>query len=183
MEGFWLISYVTLWCLTMVLALVVLAHSRLLGLLHYRFGPAGARPLADGPDLGRRLGRLEAGYLNGSRWTKDFPTFVHILLIFVSPQCQTCNELIPHVKDFVRARRDAEVILMSTIEDLGMNRAYVAYRGLDRLTYLIGAKLADDFNIEGTPYALLISREGVVIGKGVVNNYENLERLTKESVL
>ena len=42
MEGVWLISYIALWALTLLLCVVVLAHSRLLGLLHHRFGPAHA---------------------------------------------------------------------------------------------------------------------------------------------
>src|SRR5262249_38742684 len=58
MEGVWLISYLALWGLTLLLALVVLVHSRLLGLLHHRFGPAHARPMGEGPALGTRLERL-----------------------------------------------------------------------------------------------------------------------------
>jgi methylamine dehydrogenase accessory protein MauD len=179
MEGGWLISYLALWCLTILLSLVILAHSRLLGLLHHRFGPAAARSLADGPEVGTKLELLAGQRLDGNAWSWVFPSSGEVVLIFISPQCQTCNELLPHVKDFVHAHKKFKVVLVSTIDHLSMNRAYVDYQNLERLNYVIGAKLADDLNIEGTPYALCLSREGVVQGKGLVNNYEHLAGLSQ----
>ena len=183
MEGGWLISYLVLWCLTILLSLVILAHSRLIGLLHHRFGPAAARPMADGPEVGTKLRPLYGLRLDGSDWNLGFPSPFEVVLIFVSPQCKTCNELIPHVKDFARVHREVEVALISTVDHLAMNRAYVDYQKLERMPYIIGAKMADDLNIEGTPYALYLSCEGVVISKGLVNHYEHLSGLihTKRS--
>jgi methylamine dehydrogenase accessory protein MauD len=177
MDGVWLISYLALWGLTLLLALAVLAHSRLLGLLHYRFGPAVARPMADGPAVGTRLDRLTGTTLDGAAWAHPFPAPADTLLVFVSPQCQTCNELLPHVTDFARTRPDVTLVLVSTLDHREMNRAYVAYRRLERVPYVIGAKLADELDIEGTPYALHLDRHGVVTAKGLVNNYEHLVSL------
>lgn len=181
MEGGWLISYVALWCLTGLLVVVVLAHSRLLGQLHYRLRPAGARALLDGPELGARISPLRAWRLDGSPWTWDFPADGDLLLVFVSPQCQTCNELMPHVKDFVRAHPDVPLVLLSTLDDLPMNRAYVGYRRLERLTYVVNPELADVLRVDGTPYALRINRAGVVTAKGIVNHYEHLQSLKDAS--
>jgi hypothetical protein len=63
---------------------------------------------------------------------------------------------------------------MSTINDIGMNRAYVRYRNLEKLNFIINEDLADKLNIEAIPYALYIDKQGKVVAKGVVNNYENL---------
>jgi methylamine dehydrogenase accessory protein MauD len=177
MEGVWLISYIALWALTLLLCVVVLAHSRLLGLLHHRFGPAHARPLADGPEVGTRLGRLGARRLDGSPWEWEFPAAGDLLLVFLSPQCQTCNELTPHLRDFAHAHPDENLVLWSTLDDPAMNRAYAAFRRLEKLTYVVGEKQAEALNVLGTPYALSIDRDGVVRAKGLVNHYEHLRSL------
>jgi len=179
MEGAWLVSYLVLWLLTALLGVVVLAHSRLLGLLHYRLGPAGARPLADGPELGSVVTRLEGRTLDGALWSYAFPSPREVLAVFVSPQCQTCNSLLPHVKDFARSHAEVDLLLISTLDDPGMNGAYAAFSGLDmaRLTYILGARQAEALAIEGTPYAVALDADGVVRNKGLVNNYEHLSGL------
>ena len=177
MEGIWLASYLALWTLVILLGLVILVHSRLLGLLHHRIGPKGARALADGPALGARVDRLAARGLDGKPWVREFPAADDVVLVFISPQCETCNSLVPHLKDFVAVSRELTVVLVSTLDQMLMNHAYRSYAGLDGLTYLVGASLAADLRIEGTPYALYVDREGVVKAKGIVNNYEHLVSL------
>jgi methylamine dehydrogenase accessory protein MauD len=167
-------------CVLVCLGLVVLAHSRLLGLLHQRLGPAGARPLADGPALGAKLDRLDARRLDGSPWSADFPAETGMILVFISPQCQTCNALMPHVQDFVRTQPDVPLTLVSTIDDAAMNRAYIAYRRLEDLPYILGEKMSAGLDIEGTPYALYVSQDGLVLGKGIVNTFENLMGLHEQ---
>jgi methylamine dehydrogenase accessory protein MauD len=174
MEGVWLVSYIILWVITLLLVVVVLAHSRLLGLLHYRVGPAAARPLADGPTIGTQLQQISGLSVNGEPWTMNFPSKSDLVLVFVSPQCSTCNETLPHIEDFSRNQDSTQIVLMSTIDDIGMNRAYVSYRNLEKLNFVINEKLSNDLNIEAVPYALYLNTEGKVIAKGVVNNYENL---------
>ena len=177
MEGPWLISYLVLWALTVLLVLVVLAHSRLLGLLHHRIRPSAARPMADGPTLGTPFTRLAGSRLDGTSWTCEFPNTGGMILVFMSPQCQTCNELMPHVKDFVRANAGDNLILVSLLEDPLMNQAYVRFQRLEKVPYIIAPRLAIEMSVEGTPYAISLSRDGVVTAKGLVNNYEHLTSL------
>jgi methylamine dehydrogenase accessory protein MauD len=174
MEEGWLILTIAQWVLIACMGLVLLAHSRLIGLLHMRLGPAGARPLADGPPVGERLDTLSASQLDGSPWVVTFPQRTTTILIFISPQCQTCNALLPHVKDFTRTRPGQSVTLVSTIDDAAMNRAYIAYRRIEGLPYVLGEDLSVRLDIEATPYALRIDEAGTVVAKGVVNTFENL---------
>jgi methylamine dehydrogenase accessory protein MauD len=176
-----MISAIAQWVVLLCLGLVALAHSRLLGLLHVRLGPAGARPLSDGPDIGARLKELSGRLLDGSPWCVRFPRGTEIILIFISPQCQTCNALMPHVKDFVRALPNVPVTLVSTIDNAQMNRAYISYRRIEELPYVLSEKMSEELGIEGTPYALRIGEDGRVIAKGIVNSFENLMRLNKQS--
>jgi methylamine dehydrogenase accessory protein MauD len=177
MVGVWLISYVGLWVVTVALALVVLAHSRLLGILHYRIGPAAAKPLADGPEIGSRFERLTAPTVGGLEWNWTFPAERPLLVVFISPQCTTCDALVPHIKDFTRVHPELPLVLASTLEDPGMNRAYIAYRRLERVPYLMGAALSQEMRVEGTPYAVLLDGAGRVTAKGLVNHFEHLRSL------
>ncbi len=175
MEGGWLASYVVLWILTVALALLALSHSRLLGVLYQRVGPGVARPLSDGPEIGSKLDEIGAITLAGDSWVLKFPARRDLLAIFVSPQCQTCNELMPHVRDFVaRNGERTDVALISVLRDLDMNQAYVRFAKLANVNYVIGNRLADQLEIAVTPYAVRITAEGVVAAKGVANNYEHL---------
>ena len=178
MEGPWLVSYLVLWALTILLVLVVLAHSRLLGLLHHRIRPSAARIMEDGPPLGTPFTRMIGRRLDGTSWTREFPDAGGVILVFVSPQCQTCNELLPHVRDFVRARGEEHLVLVSLMEDQLMNQAYVRYQRLEKVPYIIAPRLAIEMSVEGTPYAISLSRDGVVTAKGLVNNYEHLTSLS-----
>jgi methylamine dehydrogenase accessory protein MauD len=177
MEGAWLISYIALWIVTAALALVVLAHSRLLGLLHQRIGPSTAKPLADGPEIGSRFEHLAAPTPAGPEWSWTPPSTRPLLVIFISPQCTTCDALMPHVQDFTRVYPEVSLVLASTLVDAGMNRAYIAYRRLERVPYVIGTKLSEEFHVEGTPYAVLLDAEGQVTAKGLVNHFEHLRSL------
>ena len=177
MEGYWLISYVALWLVTIVLGIVVLAHSRLIGLLHHRLAPSAAKTLADGPEIGARVPDLSGRRLDGARWTLSFPSERPVLMLFISPLCELCNELAPHALDFAAAHRDVALVLLSTLEDAGMNRAFVRYRRLGPLVYCIAPALADQLSISGTPYAVLVSPQGVAVRKGLVNHYEHLRSL------
>lgn len=175
MEGGWLASYIALWIVTVALCVLALSHSRLIGLLYERLGPGVARALADGPDVGTSLSELSGVTLSGETWRRRFPGGRAYLLIFVSPQCQACNELMPHARDFAaRHGRSTDVVLMSVLGDLGMNVAYARFSRLDEVEYVVANRLADTLRIAATPYALRISPEGTVEAKGVVNNYEHL---------
>ncbi len=181
MEGGWLISYIVLWVMTLLLVIVVLAHSRLLGLLNYRVGPANAKSLADGPEIGEKLTKLTGIYPNQAKWDVKFPISMDLVLVFVSPQCSTCNEVLPHIKDFFERQKTIKTILISIIDDIRMNQAYIAYRDLEKMEYVMSEKMGDDLKIEGVPYALYVNQEGVVSAKGLVNNYENLVGLTNSA--
>jgi methylamine dehydrogenase accessory protein MauD len=177
MESYWLISYIVLWILVLCLGVAVLAHSRLLGILHHRFGPAHAKPLADGPAPGTSFERLQSERYDGTPWRWEFPAEKDLLLVFLSPQCDSCDRLMPHVRDFARSEKHVAVVLLSVLEDRGMNEAFIAYRKLRDLEYVRGVALSDEFEIGGTPYTVWLDRQGVVRAKGLANHQEHLMSL------
>jgi methylamine dehydrogenase accessory protein MauD len=179
MEGYWLISYIALWLVVITLGVVILSHSRLIGLLHHRLSPSAAKPLDDGPAVGSRVPEISGHTLQGAKWVHDFPGDSDVLLVFLSPLCELCNELAPHALDFAAAHRDVAFILVSTLGDPGMNRAFVQYRRLEKLRYYIAPALAEQLSISGTPYAIFLNSQGIVQQKGLVNHYEHLRSLLR----
>lgn len=178
MEGPWLVSYLILWLVVLALGLVALAHSRLLGVMYQRIGPAPARPLDDVfPPM---IAEIYGVTLLDQPWKRTFPSTLPLLAIYVSPQCQSCNELMPHVKDFAKEHGDRiEVILLSVLRDFTMNQAYARFARLDQIPYIIADRFSEKFPVPVTPYAIMVDGAGQVVSKGVVNNFEHLVDLAR----
>jgi methylamine dehydrogenase accessory protein MauD len=178
LEVGWLASYVVLWIVVVALGFLVLSHSRLLGLLYQRIGPGIARATTDGPAVGTRITEIEGTTLFGRPWVRRFPFETDSLAIFVSPQCLACNELMPHVKDFLdRFGARIDLLLLSVLGDPAMNRAYVDFAKLHDAPYLIADRFAASIQVTGTPYGFKLDKNGVIIAKGIVNHYEHLVSL------
>jgi methylamine dehydrogenase accessory protein MauD len=161
------------------MALLLLSHSRLLGIMYRRIGPAPAKPMPDKFPMGTVMADIRAATLLAQPWTRSFPAANETLAVFVSPQCQSCNGLMPHLMDFGLSHGDrVDLVLLSVLGDYGLNQAYVKFAGIDRLLYLVANELAEEFNVPATPYALLLDRDGRILAKGIVNNYEHLLSLT-----
>jgi methylamine dehydrogenase accessory protein MauD len=178
LDGLWLGSYIALWIVVVCLGLLALSHSRLLGLMYQRIGPGVARPLPEGPAVGTRIDEIEAITVHGAPWSRRFPIENESIVIFVSPQCQACSELIPHVKDFLgRLGSRTDLYLLSVLGDAAMNRAYVEYAKLHNTPYLIADSFARRVQVSGTPYGFKLDKNGTILAKGVVNHFEHLASL------
>jgi methylamine dehydrogenase accessory protein MauD len=174
MNGWWLASYVVLWVLVALLALVVVALARQVGTLHLRLGPRGALELDDeGPPLGEAPEAIPTVALDGRKTTVGGPGEPQLLL-FVSPGCPVCREVLPSLPAAARAGRLAPYVIV----DAGSEDAARSYRH-DRVgaPLLPAPEIAESYRIPGTPYAVVIDVTGMVRAKGTVNNLEQLEGL------
>ncbi|MGH2681841.1 MAG: hypothetical protein ACRDIX_01250 [Actinomycetota bacterium] len=174
MNGWWLASYVVLWVLVALLALVVVALARQVGTLHLRLGPRGALELDDeGPPLGEAPEAIPSVALDGREATVGGPGEPQLLL-FVSPGCPVCRDVLPSLPAAARAGRLAPYVIV----DAASEDAARSYRH-DRLgaPLLPGPEIAESYRVPGTPYAVVIDVMGMVRAKGTVNNLEQLEGL------
>src|SRR5437868_1071443 len=105
-----LISYVVLWVVVVLQAVMTLALARLVGqLMSRRFPAAGARVLEPGPDLGAKLPSWEATDVLGKRVSFEFPRARGLFLLYVSPHCTVCAALLPSARRFFsEIAREAE---------------------------------------------------------------------------
>lgn len=152
MTGWWAAAFVVQWALLVVLAVVVVALARQVGTLHLRLGPRGALEIdTEGPPVGEAPPPSPATAADGSRVMVGGPGPRH-LVVFSSPTCGVCKEVVPAIGPAATAARFAAVVL----HDPALER---------------------DWAVPGTPFVVVLDDVGVVRAKGTVNNLEQVEGL------
>ena len=179
MEAFWTFGVVVSLVANLVFLLVVLSFARELGIILVRIGPAYSKETASGPAVGERLEPFEITDLQGNNHWVSTTKFRHQLLLFLSPACSNCKELLPGLHTLAKDYRDSvQVFAVSSGEQTPED-----YENAKRLgplvPYVCRAELHSDseFAIHGTPYAVLLDSSNSVVSKGMVNNLQHLESL------
>lgn len=172
MSGWWVASYVVLWLLVATLAVVVVALARQIGTLHLRLGPRGALEIDDeGPALGDALPPHELGDIDDRPVTVGGPGRAQLLL-FVSPGCHVCEQVLPSLHAI---GRDLTPLVLS---DVDAHETARAYAGRDLQARVVPARdVVASYDIPGTPFVIVLDDAGIVRAKGTVNNLEQLEGL------
>jgi hypothetical protein len=128
------------------LAIAVLALAREVGMLRLRVGPASALEIRhEGPELGRRISLVDR-----------FPGLrddVIGLAVFTSQSCHVSRGLAPAIAN-LRGAPDLDVEVFDESFD---------------------ADVWEELTIPGSPYALALDADGIVLAKGTFNNMEQLE--------
>jgi len=174
-----LVSNVLLWITVVVLAVVVAALVRQIGVLHERVFPVGALVMPGGPEVGAAAPVVAATTLAGG--------VLHVgggddagrrtLLFFVSPTCPVCKTLLPVVRTLAADAAPPTRLVLASDGDLDAQRAFVARAGLDPEQYVVSSELGLAYRVGKLPYAVLIDDAGVLRAKGLVNTREHVESL------
>jgi methylamine dehydrogenase accessory protein MauD len=174
MDGWWAASYVVLWVLVVVLALVVVALARQIGTLHMRIGPHGALEIdTEGPPLGEPAESFEVEDISGEPVTVGGPGRPQLLL-FISPGCQLCAQVLPSVDAVASAGGMTPLV----IADGDRHETLSSYSSRSWNAPLVPAtRVAESYEIPGTPYAVILDDLGIVRSKGTINNLEQMEGL------
>jgi methylamine dehydrogenase accessory protein MauD len=180
MNGIWLISYISLWILVVVLTIIVLGLVRQLGIIYLRLGPEqNLLATTEGLELGKPLPEFEANEFTHNRifTAKDLEGRQSIL-VFVSPSCSPCKELMPHLIEFQKSW-DGKINIVLFCQ--GEARPGIEFfSSYDLHSYLIidqEGKLSETFHVRATPYAYSLDKDGIVQKRGIVNNRSGLEEL------
>lgn len=172
-QGWWAASYVVLWLLVLALCVVVVALARQIGTLHLRLGPRGALEIDDeGPPLGEAIEPYAGTDITGAPVSVAGPGRAQLLL-FVSPGCRMCEEVIPGIPALVRGSETDPIL----ITDVDARESELTYRARVRIPVIAGAELVRLYGVPGTPFAVVLDATGVVRAKGTINNLEQLEGL------
>lgn len=174
MEGWWAASYIVLWLLVVVLAVIVVALARQIGTLHLRLGPRGALEMDDeGPALQEAPPPFDLADLSGRSVTIGGPGTAQFLL-FVTPGCRLCEEVLPSLDAVAQAGKMSPLVVSDS--DRQETRHAYDERRIDA-PVVPAPKVARSYSVPGTPYAVILDDLGVVRAKGAVNNLEQMEGL------
>jgi methylamine dehydrogenase accessory protein MauD len=173
MQGWWVASYVMLWLLVIALCVIVVALARQVGTLHLRLGPRGALEMDDeGPPLGEAPVPLDASDETGREVRIGGPGAGQLLL-FVSPNCMVCDQVLPALRAVASATRLDPYVLTDESAD-GLQILVMKNPGAPIVSSPDATRL---YAVPGTPYAVVLDELGVVRAKGTVNNLEQVEGL------
>lgn len=174
-----LISTLVLWVAVAVLAVVVFALVRQIGVLHQRIAPVGALMIGGGPKIGEAVPVLELEDLAGSslRIGGENTSGRSTLLFFLSPTCPICESLLPAIRAAQRSERQWLDFVLASDGELEAQRKFVAGHQLDDFPYVVSTRLGLTYQVGKLPYAVLIDEHGTLRSRGLVNTREHLESL------
>ena len=172
-----IVSQILSWVVILGLGLAVLALARQVGVLHVRLAPAGALLSSKGPVVGEAAPALDAVTLDGAPIAigKPSPAGRNQLLLFVSPSCPLCKDLIPIAKNF--AKTEKLDILFVGDDEPDEQRAMIARLEMGGLPFVNSSIVGRTFHVDRLPHAVLIGEDGTLLSKGLVNSREHLESL------
>lgn len=178
-----LVSNVILWLVVLVLAGVVVALVRQIGVLYERVAPAGALMVAKGPVVGAAAPVVAVELLAGGTLDVGRPRADgrHTLLFFLSPTCPVCKELLPALHSIVRRERAWLDVVCASDGARDEHERFARAHDLDALPYALSTALGVTYQVAKLPYAVLFDGAGVVRAKGLVNTREHLESLFEAS--
>ena len=172
MSLLWGISTVFLWVLVLLLGFLLLGALRSIEWLRWRvdqveattpsrIGRSGLHPGKKAPDFtlpsasGREVSLHDyAGH--------------KVLVVFTQTGCGPCGEIVPELN---RVERDGVQVLVVNRGNLEETRQWAAKTGA-RCPVLAqeGLELARRYEVFATPFAFLVSEQGVIVSKGIVGN-------------
>jgi len=172
-----IVSQILSWVVILGLGLALLALARQVGVLHVRLAPAGALLSGKGPVVGEAAPVLDALTMEGVSIAigKPLGKGLKQLLLFVSPHCPLCKELIPIAKNFAKTEK-LDIIFVGD-DDPDEQRAMIARLGMASLPFVNSSIVGRTFHVDRLPHAVLISADGTLLSKGLVNSREHLESL------
>ena len=184
MSGIWLISYVALWILVIAFAIIVLGLVRQLGMIYLRLGPEqNLLATSEGLELSKPAPQFEVLEISQNRnLTVDDLKGRPSILVFVSPSCSPCKELMPHIRQFQHTWNGKINLILFYQGDLQPAKDF--YSAYDLNTLLVidqNGKLSETFHVRATPFAYSLDKDCIVKKRGIVNDLSGLEELLEKS--
>lgn len=174
-----IVSNILLWIVVIVMAVVIFALVRQIGVLYERVAPAGALMLNKKLRVGMDAPAVTLSTLDGEAFTVGGRSAGgrSSLLFFLSPDCPVCKSLLPAVLSAARAERGWLDVVFASDGDGSEHRALVTRYGLEGFRYVMSEVLGMSYGISKLPYGVLIDENGRIAAMGIVNSREHLDSL------
>ena len=169
----------SLWLAMLSLGILVFGLARQIGVILERIGPVGALHVASKLQIGAPAPVVEVTDLSGVQRSIGKPRTDHrsLLIVFLSPTCPACKELLPSVRAMRRSERDRVEVMLASDGEREPHVRFIAEHSLQDFPYLISEQLGLRYGVSRLPYAVMIDAAGVVRASGIVNTREHLESL------
>ncbi len=142
----------------------------------------GSQPTAGLP-VGSPAPVFELSGLHGERLTLDSLCAPGrpVMLIFTDPDCDPCTALLPEIGRWQRDYAEEVTISLISRGTPGENRAKSAEHGVERVLLQQDWEVADAYQVDGTPSAVLVRPDGA-IGSPLALGSEAVEALAAQAV-
>jgi methylamine dehydrogenase accessory protein MauD len=176
-----LLSVVLQWIVIVVLAGVVFALTRQIGVLYERVAPAGALMIGRGVVVGEAAPAVRASRLDGETEMVGAPSVngLATLVFFLSPTCPVCKSLLPALRSMAHAEASSLRILLAGDGAPDEYRTFVRREKIEGFPLVLSTQLGMTWQIAKLPYAVLLDESGIVRSHGIVNSREHLESLVE----
>ncbi len=174
-----LISNVVLWIAVIGLAVLVLALTRQIGVLHGRLAPAGALAMNATLNVGDAVPVQKHANLNGNEVTLGEVSDKNVksLIFFLAPNCPVCKTLIPALKSLQKSEKGSLNIILASDGDDVLQKILIKDEALEEFPYILSEALGRQMGVSKLPYGVLIGGDGIVKSYGLVNTREHLDSL------
>lgn len=171
------ISVALLWVAVLVLAVLLWAISRQVGVLFERVAPMGALVTDSGPLVGSPSPMFQLTGIQSEPVQIGGEQPTPSLVFFLSPTCPVCKKLLPVLKAVAHDERQHLRIVLASDGEAAEHLQFVQQQGLGEMPYVLSTQLGMEYRVSRLPYAVLLDKQGVVVSKGLVNSREQLDSL------
>src|ERR1051326_465171 len=186
MGNVWSASLIVLWLLVLVVIFLLTGVLRELGVLQLRFGTSpGVLITETGLDRGAvapdfnliEVAQANDGALQRVRLS-EFANGRPTVLVFLSPNCLSCRDLVPHLNEISDTRADdfAFLVICRGRFD-ACNEFRRSVRLKQRMAPDSSGELEASYDVKYTPFAYLIDSQQRVLIRGIANDWVQFEAL------
>lgn len=171
------ISVALLWVAVLVLAVLLWAISRQVGVLFERVAPMGALVTDSGPPVGSPSPIFQLTGIQSEPVQIGGELATASLVFFLSPTCPVCKKLLPVLKAVAHDEKQDLRIVLASDGEAAEHLQFVQQQSLGGMPYVLSTQLGMEYRVSRLPYAVLLDKQGVVVSKGLVNSREQLDSL------
>jgi methylamine dehydrogenase accessory protein MauD len=139
-------------------------------------GPTGFRLTSDGPELGSVTPVESVTTTAGETLSLAHSLEQNTILLFLSTSCPFCVKVAEALAEFAADAPERVILVFSTV-DPDKLASFLESNHLTELPIVVSPETRAAFSVTGVPYGFALDQMGVVRGKGIVNNNEQLDSL------
>lgn len=139
-------------------------------------GLDGFRPTMDGPELGSKTPVAVVTTSRGETLALDHDPDRNTILLFLSTHCGFCVKVAQALAEFAADAPERIIIVFSGDEHDKIN-VFLETHHLEELPVVLSPETRAAFSVTAVPYGFALDQRGIVRGKGIVNNNEQLDSL------